>query len=205
MGVLSQIKQKALTVKEQLFPQTEFDAATLPWIDREDANVDDFVKKYQPPFKVSYNLAEKLKFWQKNGYVILEQAIQSEMLDLFWADVEELVEHPEKYKMWARIDLPKFDPVRERHIKDFSTEDLKNKYVKLNDIHNLSVAGKKLMTHPAIVTFSGRYFSAKNGRDAKLGIYVRKSATHAPRLPLGNCQNAQSLSRCLDSSRRHKN
>ena len=99
--------------------------------DRKEANVNDFIKNYQPPFEVSYNLAEKLKFWQKNGYVVLEQSIQAELLDLFWSDVEELVEHPEKYKMWARIDLPKFDPVRERPIKDFSTEDLKGKYVKL--------------------------------------------------------------------------
>ena len=179
MGVLSQIKQQALTVKEQLFPQTEFDAATLPWIDREDANVDDFVKKYQPPFKVSYNLAEKLKFWQKNGYVILEQAIQSEMLDLFWADVEELVEHPEKYKMWARIDLPKFDPVRERHIKDFSTEDLRGKYVKLNDIHNISVAGKKLMTHPAIVSFLDAIFQQQTVVMQSLAfMYGSQQPTH---------------------------
>ncbi len=158
MGLLTTLKQKVIATKEQLFPQTEFDEATLPWIDRPDADVDEFIKKYQPKFDVSYNLAEKLKFWQKNGYVILEQSIQSELLDLFWSDVEELVEHPEKYKMWARIDLPKFDPVRERHIKDFPKEDLQGKYVKLNDFHNLSVAGKKLMTHPAIVNFLDAIF-----------------------------------------------
>jgi hypothetical protein len=50
------------------------------------------------------------------------------LLDLFWSDVEELVEHPEKYRMWARSDLPEFDPVRERPSKEFSTEDLKGKY-----------------------------------------------------------------------------
>ncbi|MEZ4902568.1 MAG: hypothetical protein R2822_12860 [Spirosomataceae bacterium] len=153
MGLLSQIKQKVLKVKEELLPQTEFDASTLPWIDREDANVDEFIKTYQAPFQVSFDVSDKLKFWQKNGYVVLEQVIPAQMLDTFWADVEELVEHPAQYKMWARIDLPKFDPKRERPISEFTTEDLKEKYVKLNDFHNLSVAGKKLMTHPAIVTF----------------------------------------------------
>lgn len=161
MGVLSQIKQKALTVKEQLFPQTEFDAATLPWIDRTDANIDTFIKDYQPPFEVSYDLAEKLKFWQKNGYVVLEQAIQAELLNVFWSDVEELLENPTKYKIWTRIDQPQFDPVRERQIGEFPKEALKGKYVKLNDFHNLSVAGKKLMTHPAIVTFLDAIFQQK--------------------------------------------
>ncbi len=75
MGLLTTLKQKVIATKEQLFPQTEFDEETLPWIDRPEADVDEFVKKYQPKLDVSYNLAEKLKFWQKNGYVILEQSI----------------------------------------------------------------------------------------------------------------------------------
>lgn len=158
MGVLSQIKQKVLTVKEQLLPQTEFDTSTIPWIDRADADIDTFVKNYQPPFEVSFDIAEKLKFWQKNGYVVLEKVIPTAMLDRFWLDVEELVANPDKYKMWARIDLPKFDPKRERLISEFTTNDLKEKYVKLNDFHNLSMAGKKLMTHPAIVTFLDAIF-----------------------------------------------
>jgi len=153
MGILHNLKQKAIAIKEQLFPETEFDAATLPWIDRSDAKIEEFVKTYEPRFNVSYDLAEKLKFWQKNGYVVLEKAIQEEMLDLFWDDVQELVNNPEKYKMLVRIDLPKFEPNQEREVKDFPKEDLKGKYVKLNDFHNLSVAGKKLMTHPAIVNF----------------------------------------------------
>ncbi|MFN4144573.1 MAG: phytanoyl-CoA dioxygenase family protein, partial [Runella sp.] len=122
------------------------------------ADIEAFVAKYNPPFKVPYHLAEKLQFWRQNGYVILEQSIQTELLDLFWADVEELIKNSQKYEMWARIDLPKFDPNRERPIKDFPKEDLKGKYVKLNDFHNLSVAGKKLMTHPAIVTFLDAIF-----------------------------------------------
>jgi len=158
MGVLSQIKQKVLTVKEQMFPETEFFGSTIPWIDHADANVDDFIKSYQPPFKVSFDIAKKLKFWQKNGYVVLEQVIPSEMLDVFWKDVEELMANPAKYDMFARIDLPKFDPKRERPIKEFTVNDLKEKFVKLNDFHNLSVAGKKLMTHPAIVTFLDAIF-----------------------------------------------
>ena len=165
MSVLSyakrQIKKQAFTLKETLFPQTEFDPQTLPWIDRENADIEAFLKTYQPPFGVSYNMADKLKFWRKNGYVILEQSISEQYLDAFWEDIEELIEHPDRYKLSVRIDLPQFQPNPEREIKDFPREALKGKYVKLNDFHSLSVAGKKLMSHPAIVTFLDAIFQQK--------------------------------------------
>jgi phytanoyl-CoA hydroxylase len=153
MGLLSQLKQKALTVKEQLLPTTDFDPATLPWIDHSDADIAAFVRDFKPRFPLTFNLEEKLRFWQQNGYVILENVIPQDLIDTYWNDVEELVEHPEKYKLMTRIDLPKFEPIQERMIKDFPKVDLKGKYVKLNDFHHLSETGKNLMTHPAIVNF----------------------------------------------------
>ncbi|GHB67962.1 phytanoyl-CoA dioxygenase family protein [Persicitalea jodogahamensis] len=153
MGLLSELKKKALTVKEQMLPSTEFDAATLPWIDHSEADIAAFVKNFTPRFPLTFDLDEKLRFWQKNGYVILEKVIPQELINAYWEDVEELIEHPEKYKLMTRIDLPKFEPVQERLIKDFPKEDLKGKYVKLNDFHHLSETGKNLMTHPAIVNF----------------------------------------------------
>lgn len=153
MGVLSQLKNKAIQVKEQLLPQTEFDLATIPWIDHTDTDISKFVKNFKPRFPLTFNLEEKLHFWQQNGYVILENVIDDELIDLFWNDVEELITNPEKYKLMVRIDLPKFEPIQERLIKDFPKEDLKGKYVKLNDFHHLSETGKNLMTHPAIVNF----------------------------------------------------
>jgi phytanoyl-CoA hydroxylase len=165
MSVLSaakrQLKHQALSLKEKLFPQTEFDPETLPWIDRESADVAAFLQTYQPPFGVSYDLAEKLNFWRKNGYVVLEQAISEQYLDTFWQDVETLIAQSEQYKLMVRIDLPEFQPNPEREIKDFPKEALTNKYVKINDFHHLSVAGKKLMTHPAIVTFLDAIFQQK--------------------------------------------
>lgn len=153
-----QLKQQALVLKEKLFPQTEFDAQTLPWVDQEGSDIEAFIKNYQPPFGVSYDVSEKLHFWRKNGYVILEQVISEQYLDTFWNDVEELTANPHQYKLTVRIDLPEFKPNQEREIKDFPKEALKNKYVKINDFHSLSVAGKKLMTHPAIVTFLDAIF-----------------------------------------------
>ena len=153
MGVLGQLKQKILTVKEQLVPTTDFDRATLPWIDLPDADIAAFAQQFQPRFPLTFNLEEKLHFWQKNGYVILERVIPEALLNAYWDDVEDLLANPEKYKLMARIDLPKFEPIQERLIKDFPKSDLKGKYVKLNDFHQLSETGKNLMTHPAIVNF----------------------------------------------------
>ena len=71
---------------------TEFERNTLPWIDRKDADIDGFVKRYERAKSLPYDLAEKMKFWQKNGYVILDQAIATTWLDQLWSEVEELIE-----------------------------------------------------------------------------------------------------------------
>ncbi len=159
MGLLSSLKKQAIKVKETLLPETEFENETLPWIDRPDANIGAFLKENPPRFDVSYNMSEKLEFWQNNGYVVLSNVISEEYLDTFWNDIEELLENAEKYQLTARIDLPKFKDKPERLIGEFPKEDLKQKYVKINDFHNLSVAGKKLMTHPAIVAFLEAIFN----------------------------------------------
>ncbi|TDB67348.1 phytanoyl-CoA dioxygenase family protein [Arundinibacter roseus] len=153
MSLLAKLKRKATQVQADLFPPTEFDPKKLPWIDHSAADVAAFVRQFKPRFPLTYNLEEKLRFWQKNGYVILEKAISDELIARYWQDVEELLEHPEKYKLMTRIDLPKFEPNQERLIGEFPKEDLKGKYVKLNDFHHLSETGKNLMTHPAITNF----------------------------------------------------
>ena len=45
---------------------TEFDKTTLPWVDKEGADIDGFVKGYARGKGLPYDLAEKMKFW-KNG------------------------------------------------------------------------------------------------------------------------------------------
>ncbi len=153
MGVLAKLKNEALKVKEQLSPTKDFDPTTLPWIDRSNADIDAFVANFIPRFPLTFDLAEKLRFWQKNGYVVLEKVISPALIDRYWEDVEELLRNPKQYKLMARVDIPKFDPIRERMIGEFPIEDLKGKHVKLNDFHQLSETGKNLMTHPAIVNF----------------------------------------------------
>lgn len=183
MDLLYTFKRKLAAVKRRLTPPPPpvlaFDENTLPWIDRDEADIDAFLREYQPRFSVNYDLAEKLRGWRENGYVVLEQAIQPEWLDVYWNDVLELLEHPEKYQLTARIDLPKHDAKRERVIGEFPKEDLKGKYVKINDFHNLSVAGKQLMAHPAIVTFLEAIFQQSTvGMQSLTFLYGSQQPTH---------------------------
>jgi phytanoyl-CoA hydroxylase len=161
MSILQRVQRKAEALKQQYFPLKEFDRSTLPWIDRENPDIAGFLQNHPPRFDVPYDMADKLKSWHKNGYVVLENIIPEQMIDKFWGDFKELVDHPEKYDLSVRIDLEEFKPNQERDIKDFPKQALQGKYVKINDFHNSSVAGKKLMTHPSIVSFLEAIFNQK--------------------------------------------
>ena len=159
MSILTRITRKVEKLKEQYFPLTEFDSETLPWIDKPNPDIEKFLKKNPPRFTVPYDMGEKLKDWEKNGYTVLENIIPEDLIDNFWNDFQELVHHPEKYDLNVRIDLDEFLPNQQRNIKEFPREALLGKFVKINDFHNSSVAGKKLMTHPAIVAFLEAIFN----------------------------------------------
>ncbi|WP_439555130.1 phytanoyl-CoA dioxygenase family protein [Dyadobacter sp.] len=159
MRIVDRVLRKAETLKDQYFPLRKFDESTLPWIDKPGANIAEFLKKNPPRFDVPYNMAEKLAAWEKNGYAVLENVIPESLIDKFWSDFQELVQNPDKYDLSVRIDRDEFKPNQERNIKDFPKEALLGKYVKINDFHNSSVAGKNLMTHPSIVAFLEAIFN----------------------------------------------
>ena len=161
MALLQRIKRKAETLKDQYFPLSEFEQSKLPWIDRPNANIAEYLAEHPPRYNVPYDMADKLRNWTQNGYAVLENIIPEEMIDKFWGDFQELVKNPDKYDLSVRIDLDEFKPNQERNIRDFPKEALLGKYVKINDFHNSSVAGKKLMTHPYIVAFLEAIFGQK--------------------------------------------
>lgn len=155
-AMLSQLKAK---VKKLLSPvPTDFDQSRLPWIDHDDADIDGFVKAHPAFAALPYDMAEKLHFWQKNGYVVLEQVIPHTWIDVYLQDVEELIEHHNRYNSLVRIDLPEFAANPVQPVSAVSKAILRGKYLKIMDFHNSSVAGKKLMLHPAIVTFLNAVF-----------------------------------------------
>lgn len=159
MSFFHKVLRKLNTIQEAYFPLKEFDSKTLPWIDQPNPDIDAFLKNHPPRFSVPYNMGEKLNHWHKNGYAVLEQIVPSELIDAYWDDFQRLVNNPEKHDLSVRIDLDKFLPNQQRNIKEFPKEDLLGKFVKINDFHNSSVAGKQLMAHPSILAFLEAVFN----------------------------------------------
>ena len=143
-----------LDIKDKFFAPKNFDVGTLPWIDRPEANISEGLKGFEPiAGELNYDMAEKLNFWRKNGYVILEKAISTDLIDNYLTDIEHLLKDNKKFNTVVRIDLPKFQPNAERKAKDWTGDDLREKFVKINDFHSISKAGKELMSHSAIGNF----------------------------------------------------
>jgi phytanoyl-CoA hydroxylase len=181
MSITSRLKA---IVKQAIQPAPkvvrEFDQATLPWIDRPNADIEGFVRQFTRTHTgLSYDLAEKLHFWQKNGYVILPQAIPTEWLDQLWRETQELIDHNEQYKVQVRVDLPEFraNPVQE--VRELPQDILGGKYIKFMDFHNSSVIGKKIMLHRNIVTFLEAVFGERAvAMQSLLFKYGSQQATH---------------------------
>jgi phytanoyl-CoA hydroxylase len=146
-------------VKKQLVSvPKEFDYDTLPWIDKKDADISNFVANFEQGRSLPYNLAEKLSDWQNNGYVVLNQVLPHDWIDTYLAEVEELIVNREKYKNQVRIDTPEYAHNPIQSVCNVPEEVLRGKYLKINDFHNSSIAGKKIMLHPSITGFLNAIF-----------------------------------------------
>lgn len=160
-------------------PITDFDYNSLPWIDKKAPDVSGFLSTYPRKNEPGYDLAEKLRFWQQKGYVILEQAIATTWLDQLWAETQEVLTHPADYKVNVRIDRPEYaaNPVQEA--RQVPEAVLNGPYIKVMDFHNSSVAGKKIMLHPNIISFLEAVFAQKVvAMQSLLFKYGSQQATH---------------------------
>ena len=135
----------------------EFDQATLPWIDHADADIDAFLETFPVPENYPYNLKEKLEFWQKNGYIILEKAIPEEWCDKLWEEIEYTYDHHKDFGMKALVD--KVNNNKDVPLREVSAEKLRGIGARLNDYHQASVAAKKLLSHSNVATFLKAIFN----------------------------------------------
>src|SRR4051794_119819 len=67
-------------------PLLDFDPATLPWVDR--ADFEESLETRLARGDLSSDDATLLRAWHRDGYVVLEKAIEPELLDAVWADFE---------------------------------------------------------------------------------------------------------------------
>jgi phytanoyl-CoA hydroxylase len=130
----------------------DFDPETLPWLDRPTAAVDRYVESLGDDVPTAYDLREKLLVWQQFGYTVFPGAVDDDLIDAYFADVEELFQRREGPTM---LNL---QPYGERPIDTLSAEDLRTPTLRVMDFHNQSVAGKKLALRPTVVDFLGHVF-----------------------------------------------
>ena len=126
-------------LKKQLitFP-TNFEQQTLPWIDVAKADIHDFVNNHTFSNNLPFDLQEKLTFWEKNGYVILENIIPENLIDFYMKDVNELIQHKDQYSTEIRIDLPEYVKNPVQAISAVPMDILMGRFIKINDFHNQS-------------------------------------------------------------------
>ncbi|MFD1142101.1 phytanoyl-CoA dioxygenase family protein [Larkinella insperata] len=164
MSIVKQSVAKVRQVYNKLFPAPvlrDFPAKDLPWIDGKNPDIEGFVKQFPKAAHLPYDLAEKLHFWKKNGFVIFEQIISDDLIDAYLADVQELIDRHQEYDINIRIDRPEYRQHPVMKVRDVPREIIEGQYIKIMDFHNASVAGKKLMLHPAIVAFLEAIFNQK--------------------------------------------
>lgn len=130
-----------------------FDPATLPWLDREEADVEGYVASLGPAQRPGFDLAEKLLHWRRFGYVVFPQLIPDAMIDAYRADLAELVAQRARHRTRVLV-----EGVGIREIRDATDAELGHPHARVMDFHNQSVAAKRIILHPEIVAFLGHVF-----------------------------------------------
>lgn len=126
----------------------QFDRATLPWIDRMLAEIDEYIAGVESDPARRFQLRERLLHWMHFGYVLLPQAIPHALIDAYLADVDELFRDRHKYHVLVSAGYESYMPV-----KDYTERDYHRHGLRICDFHNSSVAAKKMSLHPSIVEF----------------------------------------------------
>jgi phytanoyl-CoA hydroxylase len=124
----------------------------LPWIDREDIDIDAFVRAY--PQKVSFDLKERLHFWRENGYVVFEQVISKELIDSFLEEVRLIRENFHKYLISIEV------RGQQTWSKAVSREAINSPGVKFNHLHVASAHAARLSLSKHVTEFLAAIFGA---------------------------------------------
>ncbi len=153
--ILPPLRKAQLKIQKFVFllkgPENlDFDFETLPKIDQ-GLPISDIINTLEVPAKLPYNLEEKLAFFQKHGYVVLEQIYDHKELDGVWKEIDDVMENNDKYEIEAiahRFNDQKLTPV-----KDIPKKNLTGIGARLNDYHDSSMKTKLLSTNPFLSIF----------------------------------------------------
>lgn len=127
----------------------EFAADTLPWLDRLQPEVDDYVARVGG----SPELRDRLLHFGQFGFVTFPGLIDHDLIDCYLEDVDDLLAHRAGGETMVNVEGFGESPVSER-----TAEELANPHMRIMDFHNQSVAGKKIMLNETLVEFLAHVF-----------------------------------------------
>lgn len=164
---------------------TDFDPATLPWLDKPEADIERYVRGLGGAVEDPKLLAERLQRWRDNGFILLPRAIEPELIDALLADVDEFFETSAKYSTLVGSERKSIRPARE-----FTREDFNEHHLRVLDFHNNSIAAKRILLHSTLVTMLEHVFREPIVAMQSLTFrYGSEQPTHAdcayvvPRIP----------------------
>lgn len=121
-----------------------------PWLDRDDADIERYVARLSD--HADFDLAGALRSWKEDGIVLIENAVDSRLIDAFLDDVEYLRRH------YLDFDLGVEVRGHQKHIRDLTAAELEFSGLKLNNIHTISHAAARLSLTNKVVVLLNHVF-----------------------------------------------
>jgi len=131
----------------------DFPRKRLPWLDALRFGVEDYVRSLPLTEAERFALRTRLFEWMLHGYVVLEGAVEHELIDAFLADLDEVLANPAAHT--SLVLSNKYDHVR---ICKTDPRFFYGQHMRLVDFHHASVAGKKISLHQRVLEFVGHLF-----------------------------------------------
>lgn len=133
--------------------QLDFRRKRLPWVDEVRYAIEDYVRANVAEPAARATLRQRLFDWMSLGYVVLERAIEHELIDAFLADVDEVLANHRDHTSLILSD--KYDHVK---IRDTDPRFFTGQRMRFVDLHHASIAGKKLSLHRSVLDFVHHVF-----------------------------------------------
>ncbi|MEZ5966696.1 MAG: phytanoyl-CoA dioxygenase family protein [Planctomycetota bacterium] len=125
----------------------------LPWLDALRYHVEDYVRALPLAQRERFALRARLFQWMLHGYAVLEQAVEPELIDALLADVDEILADPRHHSSLVLSNKHDHVPVR-----DVDSRDFYGQHMRFVDLHQASIAGKKVSLHPRVIEFVRHLF-----------------------------------------------
>jgi len=129
-----------------------FDHDSLPWADKLLVGIDQAIAEVEESKALRRQLRGELLHYMHYGYVILEGAIEHQLIDAYLADIYDLFDQ-RRLNVLVSGHYQTYVPV-----KDYEDNDYYKHGLRIIDFHNSSVAAKKLSLHRRLTQFLSLVF-----------------------------------------------